>query len=767
MTVVGVGPEQVKIMLVGEAPGETEEKEGKPFVGTAGKCLDSMLEEAGIRREECYITNVMQVRPAGNKFSNFYEKVKGKNVPSAALLEGIERLKLEIVQHKPNVIVLLGNEAMKAVLGFEGVVDYRGSVLDSPYGKVIPTIHPASVARNWAFRPAVVCDLMKVRKEAEYPDIRTAKRELVVCYSYEQALEELRRLEHEEEIAFDIETESGQITAIAFSAWPRRAVCIPFWFGETKSIFGQEQELELWKGVRRVLEGAGRKIAHNGLFDIEELSKVGITVANFQFDTMLAAHAVYPELPKGLGFWCSIYTDQTYYKHERVSSDMDSFFRYNATDACITYEIAQELKRELKECKVEEFFYTYMMPLVWPIARLELRGIRYDWEECLAMREVSRKTIASLQAELDGLVGESLNVGSHKQMCDWLYSKKKYKKQFKKDKISGESRLTADDEALESISRGLKEPSKELDIIREIRYYSKLLSTYLTVSVDEDKRMRCSFNLAGTETGRLSSSKTVRGTGSNLQNVPREVKHLFRADPGMVLVEADLSQAEARIVSYLANEVRLIDAFNKGGDVHRQNAARMFNKEEKDVTEAERNLGKRACHALNYGMGPATFSRDAGIPIGEARRVRNSYFACFPRIAVWHLQMASALKKSRTLGTPFGRKRVFYSMWSESVLKEGLAYIPQSTVADIINRAIIMLDRMFLGSDVSLLLQVHDSILLQCPVDKLQATVTAVRECMEKPVLINSKQVSIPAEFKVGDNWGNMKKYKNGDHYAV
>ena len=154
-----IHPKGAKILIVGEAWGKEEAKEGKPFVGLAGRVLDGILEEVGLVRQRIGITNIIHERPPNNDFSTYYEKVKGKIQPSQKLRDAYQRLYQEIKEVKPNVIVALGREPLKALTDKDKISFWRGSVLDTDHGKVIPTYHPAAVLRNWNYRPAVVCDL--------------------------------------------------------------------------------------------------------------------------------------------------------------------------------------------------------------------------------------------------------------------------------------------------------------------------------------------------------------------------------------------------------------------------------------------------------------------------------------------------------------------------------------------------------------------------------------------------------------------------------
>lgn len=702
-------------------------------------------------------------RPPNNNFNHFYQKINKKTQPTPELLQSYERLKLEITQVQPHVIVPLGNEAMKAVLGFGGVLNYRGSILTSPYGKVIPTIHPASVARNWQARAMVVCDFQRIKEESQYPESRLSTRNLHVTYDFNEALLYLDKVKEAKYVSFDIETESDQITCIAFGLEGNKACSIPFWFGSSGSLFCQAEEHILWQKIKHILESPDiLKVAHNGSYDMAVLRDTfGIHTQGYWLDTMLAGHTLYLELPKGLDFYTSIYTDQPYYKDRRVTDQMDELFRYNALDSNVTYEIAFKMEEELKEAGLWDFYNKYLHQLIYPLMDMEQRGVKFDATKAKELKVKLKEEVIRKQAQLEHIVGHKLNTASHKQMCEWLYEELRLPKQEKRNKATGKVSLTADDEALKELRLHSHNDQHQssIDYVLRIREYNKLISTYLDIKLDRDERIRCSYNLTGTETGRLSSSQTLKGTGTNLQNIPSgDIKRLFVADDGYTLINADLSQAEARVVAYLSSEERLIRIFESGGDIHRKNAALVFNKLEGQVTDEERQLAKGVVHASNYGMGARTFATMAGVTEGRAKQLLNQYFAAYPRIKYWQTQIQDTLRRTRTLTTPFGRKRTFYNEWSEAIKKEGLAYIPQSTVADLVNQALIDIHKSKYAW-LDILLQVHDSLVFQCKDDYVDQAVIMIKAAMTRPLLIHRRELVIPVDVKVGPNWEDLVKY--------
>lgn len=643
-------------------------------------------------------------------------------------------------------------------------MDWRGSILQHPSRpgvKVIPTIHPSAVLREWSFRPAVVRDFVRIKKESEYAEIKETRKTTTINPSLETVLSEIEQAKSAVWCAFDIETETSQITCLGISYSEGRACCIPFWFGSSGSLFSEQDEQLIWLKLKELLESdTPKKIAHNGTYETEYLWHTLGIKSKIHFDTMLAFHTLYPELPKSLSYLVSIYTDHPFYKFQRRTDKMDELWRYNATDALLTYECAMKIMAELKEESLFKFHQEFVEDLVEPLSAMTQRGVAFDSKQCSKLRRQYESDVVHLQEKLDAIVGHPLNIGSHKQMTTWLFTELGLPPQYKLRKGKETKTLAADEEALSKLY--VHHKLEPIAIVLEMREKKKLLTTYLRIRLDEDKRIRCTYNIAGTETGRLSSSATAFGTGTNLQNIPDgEIRKFLAADEGYTIVNADLSQAEARVVAYLSEDRRLIEVFETGGDIHTKNASNIFGVKESEVTSEQRYIAKRGTHSINYGAGFKTVGESAGIPASEAKRVIARYFASYPRIKLWQMQVQNRLRNSRVLTTPFGRKRTFFNRFNDSLLKEGLAYVPQSTVADIVNQAIIHLYKKWqTQEDKILLLQVHDSIVCQCKEELLQETIQEVKEALSIPLVINNRTMIIPSDVKIGQNWGELRKVK-------
>jgi uracil-DNA glycosylase len=322
------------IMIIGEAWGAEEARLGMPFVGASGNELDRILEEAEIEKKDCYLTTVFNLQPyPKNDVLNLCTEKGNSSVPMPPMSKGkylqnqyfpeVERLWQEIAKVKPNIIVALGNAAMWAVTGQYGIKSQRGTIMPSTFGpegvKVLPSYNPSMILRDWASRPILVADLMKVKRQSRFPEIRRPARTLWI----EPSLKDIEYFYQQhilsaEIISFDIETVPGQITCIGFAVNETLAIVIPFVDHRKPDASywpTAHQERMAWDWVRKYLQSTPEKVGQNTLYDINWLwHKVGMTPVNYCRDTMLKHHAINPEFEKGLGFLGSIYTDEPAWK---------------------------------------------------------------------------------------------------------------------------------------------------------------------------------------------------------------------------------------------------------------------------------------------------------------------------------------------------------------------------------------------------------------------------------------------------------------------
>lgn len=328
---------KANIAIVGEAWGEAEEKACSPFVGYSGQELTRMLDDAGIHRADCFLTNVFNLHPPGNQvewfcgtkaegISGYPALIKSKFVRTEYIGE-LERLGAELADINPNIIVALGNTASWALLGRTAISKYRGTTELSTHTatgyKVLPTYHPAAVCRQWELRPTTVMDLIKAARESAFPEIRRPAVRVHIPETIPD-LEDFYALHIRgcQSLAVDIETSGQQITCIGFAPTREHALVIPIFDGGRKGRSywpNAVSERQAWSFIRELLmDRTISKVFQNGAYDIAFLWRsYGIKTFGAEHDTMLLHHALQPESLKGLGYLGSIYTDFGSWKNMR------------------------------------------------------------------------------------------------------------------------------------------------------------------------------------------------------------------------------------------------------------------------------------------------------------------------------------------------------------------------------------------------------------------------------------------------------------------
>jgi len=792
----GEGPKNCFIAFVGEAPGSHEDKIGRPFVGPAGQLFTELLTETGIIRTQCYITNVIKERPPNNDERVFINLEKKVPVISDRYVEYEQELQRELGECQANVIVAVGNIALYALTRKRSITKWRGSILESTLvsgRKVIPIIHPSAIFHEYLFRWYCLLDLRRIAHQSKYPDIRRPQRELRIEPTYEEAVRYMAEIIKESHIiSYDIEVLNQELSCIAFAKSPTDVMCIPFQY-KGDNYFSPEHESRVIDGINAILSNEGIcKVAQNAIFDSTFLFKKYGIVARNQEDTMIAHQILAPDLPKGLDFMTSIYTEEPYYKDEGkmwkgiTGSDSD-FYIYNAKDAAVTLEIWHCVKRDLITFGNWDT-YIRQKSLISPLAFMSERGIRIDQEGLKGQSEAAESLISRLEKQLqeiaEGYGYPDLNPRSPTQLKEYFYGREFRNIKAYVSRKTGAA--TTDEKALKRLSRrGYGEAS----ILLDIRKWGKLKGTYFDTTLSEDGRIRCSFNPAGTESGRLSSSKTIFGEGTNLQNQPPEMKPFFLADDGYTLYNVDLSQAENRIVAYIAPEPRMITAFENKIDIHSLTASMMFGEEYEDIvrwdkegkmchigrgTDSHRFWGKKSNHSFDYGLGYRAFAFYSEIEENEAKFIHDKWHGIYPGVKQYWAWVENQLRENHTMTNIFGRKRRYMGQWGHEMFKEAYSFIPQSSVADKINEHGIsfIYNNQQAFPTLELLNQVHDSIVFQIPNsvgwEEHYTEVKAIVASLELPMRWRGQEFIIPAEVQAGFNLKDMKvlNVKNKDEFT-
>lgn len=781
----GSGPINAKLMIIGEAPGEEEIRQGIPFVGPSGIILNEALKFNGVQRDEVYVTNVVKVKPPGND-------LKMLGVP---IKEFIPQLMGEIRSIDPNCILLVGGTALKWVAGLDKITRWRGSIIEvlGKY-KAVPCIHPADFLRESDWKKEAIFrnfDVKRAVEESKNKILDLPKRNLWVCNNSLQLVRFLDRVS--DKLSVDIETYLSMPLCIGLSTNPNEAMSVILTYPKQKPTLDQ---IQIWKIL---IEFFGDRndikiIGQNFKFDQFICNSVGINIPDPYSDTMLKAHTCYPELPKGLAFLTSIWTREPYYKDEGIEFNIkkhgiNRLLLYNAKDSAITNEVDDRLENELVELGMRDFYYNYVMKLHKFYYDIESVGFLID---ILTRSKLKTKYWRMYEEKFNEnvkILGRGFNPNSPKEVSEILFNQLRIPK-----------RKDTKEETIQSLlGNTIKDKYKRtiLQNILDQRKIRKTLGTYICARPDNDGRLRTSYNIVGTETGRSSTSileppLRVVKKGIPFQmitkhsDIGKDIRDMMIADAGYVFLEVDKSQAEGRAVALLSNDWELLKRYDSGEDVHSFTAAPIFGVSVEQVLEEyksgdtkKRFLGKKTRHAGNYGMKKHRFMlacAGEGLMISEkeADLFLYKFHKSNPKIkSVFWADVQECIERSRELVNPFGRKRQFFGRAGEDLLKEAYAYIPQSTIPDSLRHEMLRCIEVFGNdSDFNIVQEGHDSILALIPESEVISYASVIQKEMNKPIdfsqcSLKRKELIIPCEFKIGTRWSEMEDLHLGAKFEL
>lgn len=400
-----------------------------------------------------------------------------------------------------------------------------------------------------------------------------------------------------------------------------------------------------------------------------------------------------------------------------------------------------------------ETFNQWIMSLFHLCMKMSWRGLNIDQEDLKTLRmELSIKEQDCERAFLT--LAPEVNPRSHVQVGNLLYDDLKLPEQKHRDT----KKRTTDEDALRHLARYHKHPI--LQALMDYRSAHKNKTAYGDVVLDWDGKLRTKYSLTVTDTGRLSSRKTDFDTGFDVQNIPAWFRKVIVPSPGKVFLEVDKSQAEARIVAWLAEDLGQIEIFESGKNIHKWNAARIFNMKYEEVKEENEPdkpyyKAKRICHAFNYGLGPIHAADIIGCSVAEAKTLKKRNTEAFPQIAAWQAAMGERSHTCRLLITPLGRRRLFLGRQNEDLVRKMIAFVPQSTCVDDLNQGMVLTDRRMIYTN-EILAQTHDGFLMECHPSDIERNKEVIKECCEKSMIINGRKLTIPVKIKVGENWRDV-----------
>lgn len=585
-------------------------------------------------------------------------------------------------------------------------------------------------------------------------------------------------------LSFDVETTSqyvmlAHLVGLGLSWAPGHAVYIPV--GHTAG------EQLPWEEVRTALQPFFAnpdlpKLAHNGSYDLTVLLEHGMDVQGVIHDTMILAWVLEPA-SRMLGLKAQAATELGWHMTEisaligsgkkQITIDqapMDTVGAYCGADVDATIQLYPLLASRVHARGMWPVYEQIELPLLPVISAMERAGILLDVGYLAEMSERLARQLGGLARELFALVGHEFNLRSTQQMSNVLFAELNFPTE-RIGKTSGGQYSTAVGELEKLREKKDKLSEKQLrvlDLILEQRLLEKLRGTYVdnlpALVNPRTGRLHTSFNQAGAVTGRMSSSDP------NLQNIPirtevgREIRRAFVAPPGWLLMSADYSQIELRVLAHVAHEESFIEAFRAGADIHAATAARLFGVPLEEVTKAQRGVGKTINFATVYGSSAFGISNRTDLDPNQAQQFLDQYFENYPRIRDYIETTIDQAKRDGFVQTMLGRKRFFPELQGSSLpymqrqgLERQAINAPiQGTAADIMKIAMVRLHDALVaqGFKARMLLQVHDELVLEFPPQEQERLVALVCEVMENAYPLD---VPLRVDVEVGPNWYDMQ----------
>lgn len=576
----------------------------------------------------------------------------------------------------------------------------------------------------------------------------------------------LDKLLKQSEVCFDTETTgldplSAELVGISFSFEARKGYYVPFPqnFDEAKALI---EEFRLFFESESIL-----KIGHNLKYDYKVLYKYGIEPKGKSFDTMIAHYLLNPDMRHNMDVLSETYL---HYKPISIESligkkgknqllfnqvELEQQKEYAVEDADITLQLKEFFAPQLPQVNAQKLLEDLEMPLMQVLAEMEIEGIRLDTEALAKQSEKITADILNLEKKIFEDAGVEFNLNSPKQLGEILFDHLKLDPKAKKT-------ATGQYATGEEVLSKMRDKHPVINDILDYRQLQKLKSTYVDALPKEvspkTRRVHTTFSQTVAATGRLAS------INPNLQNIPirseqgRQIRKAFVArDENHVLVSADYSQIELRIIAELSKDPIMLESFNKGEDIHKSTAAKVFNVALDEVTREQRSHAKTVNFGIIYGVSSFGLSQQTGLSRSESKQLIDAYYETYPVLKKYMETQIEFARENGFVETILGRRRYLKDIHSRNAVVRGHAErnavnAPiQGSAADIIKIAMIRLQKILKQDfQAKMLLQVHDELIFDVPKSEVETLKPIIKETMESAVNLN---VPLEVEIGVGDNW--------------
>lgn len=820
-------------MIIVDCPTMKDVEAGKNFTDTE---TNRVLQDAGVSKNNCWLTTVSKyhVPPSPSKKKiPFAIRAKNHGIDVPQQLADLQN---EINSIKPNCILAFGGPALWALTGKFKIEKSRGSIMLGMGRKMVSSFNPAQLSWQasdvefvgYLHRQIIIFDIKRALAQSAFEELILPTRNIQICRNSAQLAEFRRMYPGRRKMAVDIEAHrTGLPVCIGLAFNKTHSMVVPLWNEDGISTIPTADLVQIWIILAEMLAEM-LIIGQNFNYDRDKLKRLGFIIKKLYSDIMLKAQAINPELLKGLAFNTSIYTEEPYYKDEGMyQGSITDLFMGCGRDACVTYEVDENMDPDLDEIGQRPFFENFLMELPDLYWGIEQQGFRIDPIERDGLLRKYVEWDEKVRYQLFELVGEPINVNSPKQIGILLFEN--FKLPVKNG--TGEEEITA----LLNSPTAIKKPEhrKVCELILEGRRVRKSISTYLMALPDYDGRMRTTY-FPCLDTGRSSTGqqeppirptvevidengkKKDRVLGTAFQTMTKhgdigaDIRGMYVPDISHIevvtdksgnqeiriveeeeiFVQADKSQAEARVVWLLADDeeaLTLVDTI----DYHAWTATWFFGGVESDYSKKVlgyehpiRFAGKTLRHAGHLGAGKRraaisvnTDARKYKIPITITEAIAERALIIFhskqPKIQqVFQKSVVDCLQRNRTLiaGMPYGMdcmvggRRTFYDRWGEELNRAAFSYIPQRSVSDSTKADGIRIKRRI--PRIKIVMEAHDALLFSIPVSKKADWIPIIKEEFERPISfancsIKRRDLVIPCDIEIGSNYRDFKKFKD------
>ncbi|MFC2152669.1 DNA polymerase I [Bacteroidota bacterium] len=737
------------------------------ILGLMGDSSDNVPGAPGIG-EKTAIKLIEQYGSIENVY-NHIEEIKGKqkekleeNKDQVMLSKELVTIKLDVpVKIDPEKLVLEEPDEKKLTKLFQEL-EFK-TIARRLFQKEIVSTPASSVMQGSLFG-----DVEIEKKSSDYKDISNTDHNYQLIDTAEKRKKLIQRIAEQKEFCFDTETtgldpHTAEIVGLAICVKSNEAFYIPF-------PNNMDESVNLFNEFKSRFENKDiRKIGQNIKYDISILKQYGIEVQGDIFDTMIAHYLMQPDLRHNLNFLSEQYLGYKPVSIEELigkkGAKQDSMRNvpsekikdYACEDADLTFQLKELFEKELEKNYLDNLSSTIEMPLIPVLADMEQSGIKVDINALNEYAKELNKELITIEEKIIKQAGIHFNISSPKQLGEILFDKMKLDPNAKRTKTK---QYSTSEETLQKLA----DKNPIINDILDFRSLKKLLSTYIEALPklinEKTGKIHTSYQQAVASTGRLSSKNP------NLQNIPireergREIRKAFIPSSNEhLLLAADYSQIELRIMAHLSQDGNMIEAFKNNVDIHTSTARNIFHVENiKDVTGDQRRKAKTANFGIIYGISAFGLSQRLNVPRTEAKQLIDEYFNSFPKVKEY---MDKSIARARNKGyveTMMGRKSILNDINSRNGIVRGNAErfainAPiQGSAADIIKLAMIDIFNEFHKKNLEskMILQVHDELVFDVYKSEIDIVKTIVKEKME-----NAVKLSIPltVDLGIGENW--------------